>query len=165
MKFVGVKKNEAEGAPETFVFHLSRRDRGLLLSILKLFPVMDGGSHRLTKGSDAKIQEGQEWLTAAMGERREQSVKRIERLAKNPGQFFRGEGEALQMALSGEQLEWLLQTLNEVRVGSWTRLGCPEMAEARKAVQNEQSAAHYTAMEVSGYFQSALLDAFRDGNI
>jgi hypothetical protein len=165
MKFVRAKKNETTGAPDGFVFHLNRRDKSLLLSILKLFPVTDLQSHRLTKGEHAAIQAGQEWLTEAMGEQRQQNVKRIERLLKNPGQFFRGEDDSLQVVLSGEQLEWLLQALNDVRVGSWMRLGCPEMAEARRAVLNEQTAAHYTAMEVSGYFQNALLDAYRGGEV
>jgi len=162
MKFVRSKKNDATGAPEAFIFHLSRRDKSLLLSILKLFPATDLQKHRLTQGQDPAIAAGQDWLTDAMGEQRRQHAQRIEALLKNPSQFFRGETDALQLVLSVEQLEWLLQALNDVRVGSWSRLGCPEMAEARRSVLNEQSAAHYTAMEVSGYFQSALLDAFRD---
>jgi hypothetical protein len=159
MKFIRRQKNQ--GRDDAFVFQLSKRDRSLLLSVLKLFPVTDPKSHRLSKMARLENKANQELLVEAMEEQRRGHAAKIDRLLKNQPQFFQESEGIVQFMLNGEQIEWLLQALNDIRVGSWTRLGCPEMAEARRAVLTEESAAHYTAMELSGYFESALLEAFR----
>jgi len=159
MRFI--RRKQSESADDTFIFQLSKRDRNLLLSILGLFPVTEANSHRLSKTARPENKANQELLVEAMEEQRRDHAKKIERLIKNQAQCFHETDRFLQLALNGEQIEWLLQALNDVRVGSWMQLGCPEMEEARQAVLAEESAAHYTAMELSGYFQTALLEAFR----
>ena len=59
---------------------------------------------------------------------------------------------------SGSELEWLLQILNDVRVGSWIILGSPEQAMEFKLL-NEKTAADFWAMEMSGQFQMNFLAA------
>ncbi len=159
MRFLRTRKTE-HGAG-VFVFQLSLRDRNLLLSVLKLFPATDASSHRLSRNSSGESRAGEDLLVETMAEQRRSHAEKIEGLFKNPRRYFRDTGDGLEMILNGEQIEWLLQALNDVRVGSWMRLGCPEMEAARRAVLTEETATHYTAMEVSGYFQSALLDAFQ----
>lgn len=159
MKFIRARKNEEGGG--RFRFHLSPRDRNLLLSLLKMFPATDPRIHRLSGTDRPEIKASQELLVEAMEEQRSGHAAKIEALLKNPERFFRGDGDPLELVLDAEQMEWLLQALNDIRVGSWMRLGCPEMGEARRRAVNEESAAHYTAMQISGIFQSALLEAFR----
>ena len=64
--------------------------------------------------------------------------------------------DALRMALSHEEIEWALQALNAVRVGSWRRLGCPESLEDLGSKEPSQD---YFMMEVCGMFQSCFLYA------
>jgi len=156
-----VRRKKSERGAESFVFQLSKRDRNLLLSVLKLFPVMDAKSHHLSKAALPENAANQELLVEAMTEQRRSHVKKIDRLLKSQTQLFHENDHALELVVNAEQIEWLLQALNDVRVGSWMLLGCPEMEHARRAVLNEKSASHYTAMELSGYFQTALLQAFR----
>ncbi|HWD20244.1 MAG TPA: hypothetical protein VHB20_13300 [Verrucomicrobiae bacterium] len=159
MKFVRVNKS-AQG-DGTFTFLLSKRDRNFLLSILKLFPMTETKSLRVSQTSAKALDASQDLLVEAMAEQQRQHAKKIERLLKRPSRFFHETEGVIQLVLNGEQMEWMLQALNDIRVGSWTRLGCPEMEAARKAVRTEESAAHYTAMELSGYFEAALLEGFR----
>ena len=158
MKWIDSKRDE-QGATQ-YLFHLSRRDQELLLGVLKLFPVTDAASHQLSKGSITKIRAGQPLLVEAMEEQQRSQAHKVARLVKNPASALREKNGALELTLDGEQMEWLLQALNDIRVGSWVRLGCPEMEQARRAVRDEQAAIHYTAMELSGYFQAAILQAF-----
>jgi hypothetical protein len=158
MKFIRRKKSQR--GDESFIFQLSKRDRNLLLFVLKLFPVTKAVNHRLSRAPRPEDEAHQELLVEAMEEQRKGHVKKIEQLIKNEARFFRETEEALQIALSGDQIEWLLQTLNDVRVGSWTLLGCPELEDVRRKALTEEHATHYAAMELSGVFQAVLLEAF-----
>ena len=69
--------------------------------------------------------------------------------------------DLLNGALSGSELEWLLQVLNDIRVGSWIILGSPEQwFEAA----TPQTAPHLWAMELAGAFEMAFLPAVEGRN-
>ena len=51
-------------------------------------------------------------------------------------------------------MDWVLQVLNDVRVGSWVLLGSPEELAMDL---NEKTAPHFRAMEMAGYFQAQFL--------
>jgi hypothetical protein len=56
-------------------------------------------------------------------------------------------------------MTWLLEVLNEVRVGSWLNLGKPDNLDRVLLAQDEANARSLWSMELSGYFQMALLAA------
>jgi hypothetical protein len=85
----------------------------------------------------------------------------LARFFRNENQFFRTEQGELCLALAPAQFEWLLQVLNDIRVGSWVQLGCPELAPARLSELAAKNPIPFTAMETSGYFQMALLEAVK----
>jgi len=58
-------------------------------------------------------------------------------------------------------MEWMLQLLNDVRVGCWVKLGRPELEGVPKRHLTGQAARDMTALELSGYFQMVLLEAFK----
>ena len=65
----------------------------------------------------------------------------------------------IQIRLDSHEIEWLLQVLNDVRVGCWIQLGQPdEMNKAPLEVDPENAVFLWT-MELCGYFQSVLLVA------
>jgi hypothetical protein len=70
---------------------------------------------------------------------------------------FRETDAGLRFTLTASEMEWLLQVLNDVRVGSWLALGEPEELEIPEV--NRTNAPYLLAMESAGYFESALLDA------
>ena len=74
---------------------------------------------------------------------------------------MRREGLALARTWKSEALaaevEWLLQVLNDVRVGSWLALGEPERGQ--EPAVTAQNARYLLALELCGLFQSVLLAA------
>ena len=58
-------------------------------------------------------------------------------------------------------MEWLLQALNDIRVGSWLALGSPDGPVEILAALTDKTAPDFWAMEISGHFQAVLLAAVR----
>ena len=66
-------------------------------------------------------------------------------------------GSRFRLLLQPTEVEWLLQVLNDVRVGSWLALGEPD--EDKPPDLTPENFRYAVAMEVCGAFQSALLAA------
>jgi hypothetical protein len=158
MKLIRSQKPDSAGRP--FVFHISQREKVVLLATLKLFPLLDVSYHRLSRDPKTSGHAEQEWLKEAMEQQRQEHKKKLAQFFNNDRRFFKDGEDDLLLTLTGEQMEWLLRVLNEIRVGSWVRLGRPEMEAARKISPTSAQARLLTAMELSGYFQAALLEAF-----
>jgi hypothetical protein len=71
---------------------------------------------------------------------------------------FRPGPRGLELTLTAADLEWLLQVLNDIRVGSWIALGEPD--ETHPPEVAGANARPVVALELCGYFQSTLLTAF-----
>ena len=63
-----------------------------------------------------------------------------------------------QMILAHSELEWLLQVLNDVRVGSWIILGSPDDQQKKTIKVTEQNSIYLLAMDVCAYLESVLID-------
>ena len=139
-----------------FVFHLSQRDKLLLLEVLKLYPRISSAKQPLSKGAKLADHEGsQQLLDEAVAEQRAANKKQLETLLTDPRRFADIES-GCRMTLSAGDLEWLLQVLNDVRIGSWIHLGSPEERIEKLTLEN---APHLWAMEMAGHFESQLLEA------
>ena len=123
MKFIRPQKPDSAGRP--FIFHISQREKVVLLATLKLYPLLDASYHQLSRNPKTTGQAEQQWLEEAMEQQRQDHKKRLGQLFNNDRRFFKeGKGDLL-FTLTGEQMEWMLRVLNEIRVGSWVRLGRP----------------------------------------
>jgi len=76
---------------------------------------------------------------------------------------FSREQARLALVAHGGQIEWLLQVLNDVRIGAWLAIGSPDGQLETIAIFNEKTAPYFWAMEVSGHFQAVLLKAIDCG--
>jgi len=159
MRLIRSQKPDSAGKPPS-VFRLSPREKVVLLATLKLYPQLDLGYHQLSRDPKSSKPAQQEWLKEAMEQQRQEHKKRLAQFFSNDRRFFNEAEEDLLLTLTGEQMEWLLRVLNEIRVGSWVRLGSPELETVRKLKPTVAQARLLTAMELSGYFESALLEAF-----
>jgi hypothetical protein len=144
----------------TYSFRLTEGEKEMLLTILKLYPVMDASHHQLSRGPQSIRPEQQEWLEEAMQAQREEHRQKVACFFQPRARFFKTGKAGPRLVLKGEEMEWLLRVLNDIRVGSWIRLGRPEMDATRLLTLNSKEAVHLAAMELSGYFESALLQAF-----
>jgi hypothetical protein len=142
----------------TFLFHLGKREKILLTQVLRLYPRIPPANFRLSKsGKLPDAEANQRLLDESLAEQREANRKNLDAFLSNPRRFTETESGS-RLSLSRSELEWLLQILNDVRVGSWIILGSPEQAMEFKLL-NEKTAADFWAMEMSGQFQMRFLEA------
>ena len=138
------------------LFHLGQRETGLLLQILRLYPRVPPAHQQLTRSGQLPDREAnQRLLDEALAEQRAENRKQLLALLADPRRFARIETGS-RLSLPSGEVEWLLQVLNDIRVGSWVLLGAPE---EKLPELNETSAPDFVAMEMAGYFQMHLLEA------
>ena len=155
MKFLRVE-NPPEG-PRQFVFQMTKREKDCLLDLLEFYSQLD--LHVQSVSSSSKLGgEAQHLLIDAMTDLRAARGKKIECFVKNSAYFQRGSSGVSLFVISGEDKEWLLQVLNEIRVSCWINLGRPEMDAPHEFI-NELQVRYLRAMGLSGVFQTILLDA------
>ena len=75
---------------------------------------------------------------------------------------FQQAGNHFEWRVENDHREWLLQIINDVRVGSWVELGSPDDLDAAEQQVGEESARHLALMELAGMFQSVLLMGTED---
>ena len=139
------------------VFHLGQREKQLLLETLKLYPLVPASHHHLSKdGQGPNADEDQRMLEEALAEQRQENRRQVLAMLNEP-QRFRETKSGFELTLAPAQVEWLLQVLNDVRVGSWLALGEPESGEEPELTK--QNVKYRLAMELSGLFESVLLAA------
>jgi hypothetical protein len=143
---------------EKRIFHLGRREKQLLLALLDRYPLIPPAYQRLSKSTAADEREtDQRLLDEALAEQRQENAKQLRTLLRD-GRRFRDTETGCRLTLSATDIEWLLQVLNDIRVGSWIKLGSPEN-DLWDFELNEATAPHAWAMEMAGYFQVNLLEA------
>jgi hypothetical protein len=143
-----------------FSFHISQREKHLLFDILKFYPLVKSDYQPLSKSAEPmQMKVDQQLLEEALSAQKLENKKELEKFLREQDRFGEHEG-GYRFDLDIQQMEWLLQILNDIRVGSWLRLGSPEPAKMEGLEVNERNAPHLWAMEISGYFQMVLLDAF-----
>jgi len=139
------------------VFQLRPHERRLLLDVLRLYPLVPGSYHRLTReAGPPPSDEDQRLLEASLSEQRKEHRQQVQGILNAP-ERFRVTAGGLELTLAPAEIEWLLPVLNDVRVGSWLALGEPEADQ--EPAETEQNAGHLLALHACGMFQSCLLAA------
>jgi hypothetical protein len=142
------------------LFHLGQREGNLLVQVLKRYPRVPSAHQRLSKsGLLPNQQENQRLLDEALAEQRADCKKQLQALLADPRRL-RKVAAGFRLALSEPDTEWLLQVLNDIRVGSWIFLGSPE---GKLEGLSATTAADFWAMELAGAFQMELLQALEEG--
>jgi hypothetical protein len=144
---------------EKLVFEISLPEKRLLFEVLKLYPLISATHHRLSKTAKAaEHDENQRLLEESLAAQRQENRKNVRAMLDEPGRF-QAAASGFQLTLSGPEIEWLLQVLNDVRVGSWVALGSPDPEQGKKIVFNEKILPHFRMMELAGAFEMVFLDA------
>jgi len=98
----------------------------MLIHVLRQFPAGDQPIAPVSKSGDAaKLMEQEAMLAEAMADQRAQHRHLVDAFLGEQGRFEEVKG-GFHLRLSTEQTDWLLQVLNEVRVGLWVKAGRPE---------------------------------------
>jgi hypothetical protein len=149
VKFIKVERG-------IFSFQIAGREREMLFHVLGLYPLIPVAHQQLSKSEDRPAD--QQLLEETLAAQRKRNRQQIQTLLKSKTSF-REEGNGYCLSLKAAQMEWVLQVLNDVRVGSWLILGSPDGPAETFAVLNEKTAPYFWAMEVAGDFQMALIKA------
>lgn len=151
---------------QTLRFELGKRERRLLLHALQLYPQLDVAHQRLTKAEKTERHTEAEDLRQEILSDHQRECRQL--IGTFIGDKLGGTAEvpgstAFPLALTRAQAEWLLEVLNDVRVGTWVRLGQPDEASLLGVTFNAENVARAAAMEYCAYFQSLLLEVLDDG--
>jgi hypothetical protein len=140
---------------EQFTFSLGKREKQILFHILQLYPLVPVSHHRLSKGEKSAVpHEDQQALEEALTEHRRENRERI--LALLDERFHQASNH-FQFSLTAPEIQWLLQVLNDLRVGAWIALGEPDEFKVPRI--NETNGHYLLALDAAGRFQSELLAA------
>ncbi len=151
MRFLGVSKGH-------LLFHLTRRDKDLLLRLLALYPRIPAAYQRLSKSCALPDPDAnQQLLEEALAEQRAENRAQLQALLTDPKRLTEKE-TGWQLTLARGEAEWLLQVLNDIRVGSWIALGSPE---EQVETLNEETVPQLWAMEMAGFLEILLLGALK----
>ena len=148
---------------EKFQFEIRREEKALLLQVLRLYPLVPSAHHRLSRGRQIPDQaENQELLEESLNARRRENRKQVEFLLNESDRFTECQAGYRASFTRGE-IEWLLQVLNDVRLGSWLALGSPDPDQGIQKGLSPQTASHVMAMDVAGFFEMSFLRAVSGG--
>jgi hypothetical protein len=129
------------------------------MDILDLYPLVPGFVQPLSKTANpAEIQADQRLLEESLAAHKQENKKQLFAIINEINRFPANAGVS-RFTVSGDQVEGLLQVLNDIRVGSWQKLGSPDAAQKKTIELNEQNARYTWVIEVAGLFQMALLTA------
>jgi hypothetical protein len=132
----------------------------MLLGILQLYPVLTTGYHRAASGKGAnELEATQKLLEEAMGEQVKENKANVQAFIHDTGRFQETDAN-VEFSMATGEAEWLLQVLNDIRVGSWVSLGCPTPDKQLTELTEEQARSLWV-MDVTALFQNELLKALR----
>jgi hypothetical protein len=144
---------------DEFEFEFAPVEKGLLFHLLGLYPAVPAAHHQLTKGRKIPSQaENQELLNEAVKSHRAENQRAVLALLNDAGRFTGGKEGARAVFQRGE-VEWLLQVLNDVRVGHWIAAGSPNLQQEQKLQHDKQALRKVMLMELAGGFEMLFLGA------
>lgn len=147
--------------PGKFVFRLTKREHEALLTTLRLRPLFPRSQRPIASDgdTDGKLRAAQADLNAALLEHRDEQVSAMEALLADPERCIVQPGGGWRLTLNDGDAEMLLQSLNEIRVGSWEKLGAPDFEAGQRPELTEENFLALWAFQLSEVFQGTLLAA------
>jgi hypothetical protein len=139
-----------------YTFQMERKEKQLLFKLLEMYPLIPASHQSLSKSEEQP--ENQQLLDEALAEQRRENKEQVKAMLAG-GTVFQANDEGYLFSLRTAGMDWLLQVLNDVRVGSWLVLGAPDDPAKMFAKLNEQTAPFFWACEISGHFQMVLIRA------
>lgn len=144
---------------DRFDFEFSPVEKELFFHALNLYPLVPESHHRLTKGKQMPGQrENQRLLEETIQSQRDENRKEIATWLDEPERFTRS-GEDWRVQFDRDDLEWLLQVMNDIRVGSWIAVGSPEHSQEQPMETDPDSLRNLLRMEIAGSFEMYFLGA------
>lgn len=145
---------------DTFTFLVGKRERDMLVAVLLRYPVLAAGHFSKRPAASLPAPPDQALLQEALAEQQKESRRALEQWLRAEGRFQETD-LGCTFSLAGGELEWMLQVLNDIRVGSWVLLGEPDGKTPAPAELTEENMQLVWALEVAGLFEHHLLQAIQ----
>ena len=146
------------------VLHFTTQEKDLLLGLLPQYPKLPADHHQASRNGDANT-DVQALLADALTEQREKNRAAAESLLANTARF-KPEEEDWRLTLTYAEIEWFLQVLNDLRVGSWLALDSPQQDEDGSYINFEnvtsENVTDIWTMKICGALQYELLKALHE---
>jgi hypothetical protein len=142
-----------------YLFLVGARERQLMLKLLRQYPVLSTSYHTSSKNQKgAKAAIDPELLEEALAEQQKELKTSVEKMLKQPARFKK-HNLGYVFTVKETEMEWLLQVFNDIRVGSWVKLGSPRPEKPLGLEISEATIELAWAMEMAGLFEHTLLEA------
>ena len=144
---------------QAVIFQLRAPEHDALLDLLQTYPVVPPAHQSVSRNlKDTHLTDYQHLLDEALAEQRTANQKHLHAWLNTP-QRFKQNKAGFRFTLERTDSEWLLQVLNDIRVGHWLRLGSPEPGALKPDSLGREKLPVWVMMEMSGYFQMSVLEA------
>lgn len=150
-----LRRNEQE-----LVLSLDNAEQQVLRDLLAAYPVLRTDFQPLSKNADpqdAKQQANQQLLVEALAAQKAEYAKLRDQFLASPDRL-RPVKRHWELRIAPAEIEWLLQVLNDVRVGNWERAGCPEEEPLGILNVTVKDVHALIIMETAGFFIHDLLE-------
>jgi len=139
-------------------FHLEPWEGVMLAAVLSQYPCLPPAHQPLSRnGQGPDTLADQRLLDEALADQRRDNQRQLTRLLADTTRF-RQSDKGWRLSLAPGDAEWVLQILNDIRVGSWAKLGSPDDLDE---LRGDQPNPDVGLMETAGYFQMRLLAGLR----
>ncbi|HEX4342976.1 MAG TPA: hypothetical protein VH255_06275 [Verrucomicrobiae bacterium] len=146
---------------DVFVFGFEAIEKRALLDTLKSISSIPPSRQPLSKSTLLATAENQRLLDESLAAQRVQNQKEITALLTKPDRLKRVANQ-WQFTVTRPEIEILLQMLNDVRLGSWTALGCPDLDREDGVTIDEESLPYVLRMELAGHLEEFFIRAVSD---
>ncbi len=151
-----------ERTAERLVLGLGPQEKVVLERLLAFYPLGPEREPLLTKGGFEQGEGAQELLKESLREQR-LTLSAWLRSHLEEGNALRRVGSSWSLSLGLADIDRFLRVLNELRVGAWIRLGCPEELLEEPATTAPGEAPFFVIMTLAGQFEILLIHAMDGG--
>lgn len=151
-----------ERTADRLVFGLGSREKTFLERLLSYYPILPDASPRLTREPVAELAEADLLLQDSLREQKLELSGWL-RLHLAEGEALRRSATGWRLSLTAPEIDRMLQVLNELRIGAWTKLGCPEALDNESLSNLPGAVPFFAIMTLAGQFQMNFLHALEGG--
>ena len=148
--------------PDGLVFRFSKREHEALMTTLRLAPLFPRGAEPISRESEGLtkvVPAAQADLDEALADHRLEQTAGVTALFTDPRRCSQMPGGAWQLTLNDPDATRLLQVLNDIRVGAWEKLGCPDFEAEKRPEVTEENFLCFWAFQLTDLFEGVLLAA------
>lgn len=148
---------------ERLILGMGPQEKVVLDRLLSFYPVGPEREPQLTKGGFEQGDGAQELLKESLREQRDE-LSLWMRAHLEEGQALKRVANGWRLSLGWADADRLLRILNELRVGAWVRLGCPEEMREDTSTPSSGEAPFFVIMTLAGQFEILLIHALEGGD-